>query len=479
MTQASQQPRTDIGAILDSMKLAQGKDHVTPAALRIDRLNRALDILVDHQQELKAAMSADFGHRSRDLSAIADIAASVTAFRHARKHLKSWMQPKRRALEFPLGITGAAGHVQYQPKGVIGIMSPWNFPINMAFAPLAGVLAAGNRAMLKPSEFTPETSALLARYISEKFDADEIYVVNGGAKVGAAFCALPFDHLVFTGSTSVGRMVMRAASENLVPVTLELGGKSPAIIGETADLERAATRILHGKIFNAGQICIAPDYVLLPKSRHQSFVNHARTAVKTMFPSGIKDNDNYTSLLGQRHYDRLQGYIQDAKEKGAEIIVLNPKNEDFSQQAHHKIPPTLIIGATDDMTVMQEEIFGPLLPIRSTADTNEAIEYVNNHARPLALYFFGNSRQEEAQVLNRTIAGGVTVNDTIMHISQENLPFGGVGASGIGRYHGHDGFLEFSHHKAVFRQMRFDLLKFLRPPYGRFLRGYIGKQIKK
>ncbi|UWQ92679.1 coniferyl aldehyde dehydrogenase [Rhodobacteraceae bacterium M382] len=466
-------------ALLHAQRAAQNHEGTPSARLRMDRLSRAIDLLVTHKSDYQQALSADFGHRSPDFTAFADVATSINALRHARKHVKSWMRPSRRALEFPLGLTGASGRIEYQPKGVVGIMAPWNFPLNLMFVPLAGALAAGNRVLMKPSEFTPETSALTARLIAQSFAPQEVSVITGDAATGAAFSALALDHLVFTGSTAVGRHVMRAAAENLVPVTLELGGKSPVIIGASADLQMAATRIMHGKIFNAGQICIAPDYVLLSKDQQAKFAAAAEKAVDQMFPSGLRDNPDYTSILNQAHYDRMQDYLRDARDKGANIVELNPKSEDFAQQPHHKLPPTLILGATDDMAVMQQEIFGPLLPVRDCPDTAAAIQYVNAHPRPLALYFFGRSRREEHDVLSQTVSGGVTVNDTIMHISQDNLPFGGVGPSGMGHYHGKDGFREFSHQKAVFRQMQPDLLRFLRPPYGRAFRAYLKTLVKR
>ncbi|MCL6282468.1 coniferyl aldehyde dehydrogenase [Ruegeria sp. 2012CJ41-6] len=468
----------ELATVLEKQKAAQRKEGLPSLEVRADRISRAIDVLLSNQTAFQDALISDFGHRSRDLTDFADVAASVKELRHSRKHMKSWSRPSRRSLEFPLGLIGASGKVQFQPKGVVGIMSPWNFPINLTFAPLAGVLAAGNRAMIKPSEFTPATSELMAKTIAEQFDEDEIYVITGEADVAAAFSSLPFDHLVFTGSTAVGRHVMRAAAANLVPLTLELGGKSPVIVGDSADITKAATGIMHGKTFNAGQVCISPDYVLLKEEQKGSFVEAAQAAVTKMFPEGLKDNDDYTSVLGQRHFDRMRNHVEDARTKGAEIIELNPKNEDFSQQQHHKLPPTLVMGVNDDMTIMQEEIFGPLLPVRYTSGTEDAVGYVNANPRPLALYFFGSSSQEESYVMDNTISGGVTLGDTIMHIAQENLPFGGVGPSGMGHYHGKDGFLEFSHHKAIYKQTSFDMLKFLRPPYGGMFRKFVKHNLK-
>ena len=311
------------------------------------------------------------------------------------------------------------------------------------------MLAAGNRAMIKPSEYTPATSELMARMFAERFEEEEIAVFPGGPEVGQAFSELAFDHLIFTGATSVARHVMKAAAQNLVPITLELGGKSPVILGRSADYATAAARVMAGKTLNAGQICLAPDYVLAPEEKLRQFVSAAVSSVETMFPT-IKDNPDYTAVIADRHYERIKSYIEDARAKGAEVVEINPANEDFSQQPQHppRIPPTLIINPTDDMKVMQEEIFGPVLPVMTYASVGEAIAYVNAHERPLGLYYFGDDAAEEAQVLSSTTSGGVTVNDVIFHVAQEELPFGGVGPSGMGSYHGVDGFREFSHRKS-------------------------------
>jgi coniferyl-aldehyde dehydrogenase len=390
------------------------------------------------------------------------------------------MRPeKRKTTPALLGFLGAKAEVQFQPKGVVGIISPWNFPVNLTFAPLAGVLAAGNRAMIKPSEFTPATSDLMAKMFAELFDEEEIAVFPGGPEVGQAFSELAFDHLIFTGATSIARHVMKAAAQNLVPITLELGGKSPVILGRSADYATAAARVMAGKTLNAGQICLAPDYVLAPEDKLRQFVSAAVESVETMFPT-IKDNPDYTAVIADRHYERIKGYIDDARAKGAEVLEINPGNEDFSQQQHRKIPPTLIINPTDDMKVMQEEIFGPVLPVMTYSTVTEAIAYVNAHERPLGLYYFGADAAEEAHVLAQTTSGGVTVNDVIFHVAQEELPFGGVGPSGMGSYHGVDGFREFSHRKSIYRQLKKDLgpMKMLRPPYGEGVMKFIAGSMK-
>ena len=437
-----------IRAILDRQKAAHIKDGPASADLRIDRINRAIGLLVDYQKDICEAMAADFGHRSHDQSMLTDVAGSIGPLKHARKHLKSWMKPEKRPLEMPFGLLGAKARVEYQPLGTIGVISPWNFPVNLTFTPLAGIFAAGNRTMIKPSEYTPATSELMARMFASAFDEDEVAVITGGPAVGEAFSRQPFDHLLFTGSTSIAYHVMRAAAENLVPVTLELGGKSPVIVSETADIQDAAAKVMAGKTLNAGQICLAPDYVMVPEAKVDSFVTEAQNAVRKMYPT-LKDNPDYTSIVNERHFDRLNGYLDDAKAKGATVVEINPAQEDFSQQPAHKLAPHLVLNPTDDMTVMQDEIFGPVLPVKSYKSTNEVLDYVNAHARPLGLYWFGTDSAEERRVLDNTTSGGVTINDVVMHVSMEDLPFGGVGPSGMGAYHGRDGFKQFSHMKAT------------------------------
>lgn len=466
-------------AALNKQKQAHLRDGIASAELRTDRLDRAIGLLVDFQDEIEEALTKDFGHRSKDASRFTDVSSSIAALKHARKHVSKWMKAEKRKTDFPLNLLGSRSEVQFQPKGVVGVISPWNFPVNLTFTPLAGIFAAGNRAMIKPSEFTEHTSALMDRMFKQAFSDEEVVVCAGGPDVGAAFSGLAFDHLVFTGATSVAKHVMRAAAENLVPLTLELGGKSPVILGRSADMEKAAKRIMNGKTLNAGQICLAPDYAFVPKEKSAEFVEHAQSAVATMFPTGLKDNEDYTSIVNQRHYDRLQGYIEDARAKGAEVIELNPMDENFTQQPHHKMPPMLVMNPTDDMTVMQDEIFGPILPIKEYTETRDAVAYINQNDRPLGLYYFGEDGSERDQVLNNTTSGGVTVNDVIFHVAQEDLPFGGVGPSGMGSYHGHDGFLEFSHRKSVYTQTGSEMIAFLRPPYGEKFRKQIQGMIKR
>ncbi|NNE39950.1 MAG: coniferyl aldehyde dehydrogenase [Marinicaulis sp.] len=465
-------------SLLSKQKAAQLKEGAPTAAARIDRLDRAINLLVENSDALNDAVSTDFGHRSKDVTAFADTATSIAQLKFAKKHLRQWMKAERRSVEFPFGLLGASARVEFQPKGVVGVIAPWNFPVGMVFGPLAGVIAAGNRAMIKPSEFTENTSGLMKKIVADAFDETEVAVVTGGPEIGAAFTKLPFDHIVFTGSGSIARHIMRAASENLVPLTLELGGKSPAILGRSANFEKAATRVMHGKVLNAGQICLAPDYVLAPNEKIDEFVGHAKSAVETMMPSGFKENDDYTSIINQRHYERLQGYLDDAREKGGELVEINPKNEDFSQQPQRMMPPTLVLNPTDDMAVMQDEIFGPILPVKSYEKIDNAIDYVNAHDHPLGLYYFGADENEQSQVLSSTLSGGATINDVIFHVAQEDLPFGGVGPSGMGCYHGRDGFQEFSHKKSIYKQTNSELIKMIRPPYGDMFRKQIKGRIK-
>ncbi|NNC71830.1 MAG: coniferyl aldehyde dehydrogenase, partial [Sphingomonadaceae bacterium] len=377
------------------------------------------------------------------------------------------------------GLMGARGRIEYQPKGVVGIIAPWNFPVNLTFSPLVDIFAAGNRAMIKMSEYTPETSALVERLVSEYFSAEEAIAFNGGPEVGQAFSALPFDHLIFTGATSIAKHILHAAADNLVPVTLELGGKSPTIIGESADIAKATGRVTTGKMMNAGQICLAPDYMMVPEAKEGEIIDGLSAAVAEQYPT-LDANDDYTSIVNDRHYERLQGYLTDAKDKGAELVEINPGNEDFSASNKRKMPLTIVRNPTEDMKVMQEEIFGPVLPIKTYKNVNEAIDYVNRHDRPLGLYYFGSDKNEEEQVLSRTISGGVTVNDVIFHVAMEELPFGGVGPSGMGAYHGHDGFKTFSHAKSVLNQTSVDVAKLggFKPPFGKATQKAIAREMK-
>ena len=461
----------DMNRILELQKNLNIKEGVPDINLRKDRLDRVIAMVSKYDKQIVSAVNQDFGNRDQVMSAATEVASVIGPMEHAKKNLKKWMKTeKRKAAIAPLGsalsLLGAKAEVRYQPKGVVGAISPWNFPMNLALAPLAGIISAGNRVMHKPSELTPATSDLLKQMIEEYFDEGEMAVFVGDAEVGAAFSGLAFDHLIFTGGTSIAKHVMKAASENLVPLTLELGGKSPVVVGKNAKIRETAQRVMQGKTMNAGQICLAPDYALVPEEKVEEFVQASVEATSEMYPE-MKDNDDFTSIINQRHYDRIQSYLEDAKEKGADVVEINPSNEDFSQQPHHKIPPTIVLNPSEDMKIMQEEIFGPVLPVKTYKDVTEPVDYINSKDRPLGLYYFGEDAKEKDYVLENTTSGGVTVNDVISHIQMEDLPFGGVGPSGMGSYHGYDGFKEFSHAKAVYKQTKINLMKLagLVPPY--------------
>ena len=457
--------------VLELQKQLNITEGAPSAALRADRLDRCMAMVSAYKKEIVESMQDDFGNRDPVMSATTEVDSVIGPMVHAKKNLKKWMKSEKRKASIAgtgplLSLTGAKAVINYQPKGVVGVISPWNFPVNLALAPLAGIIAAGNRVMLKPSELTPSSSDLLKKMINEYFDESEIAVFTGDPAVGAAFSALAFDHMLFTGGTEIAKHVMRAAADNLVPLTLELGGKSPVVVGQSSKMQDVAQRVMQGKTMNAGQICLAPDYALVPEGRVNEFVDAAVSVTSEMFPE-MKDNDDYTSIINQKHYDRIQGYLTDAKEKGAEVVEINPGNEDFSQQPHHKIPPTIVLNPTEDMQIMQEEIFGPVLPVKTYSNVSESVDYINSKDRPLGLYYFGKDKKEQDFVLNNTTSGGVTVNDVISHIQMEDLPFGGVGPSGMGSYHGHDGFKEFSHAKATYTQSKLNLMKIagLVPPY--------------
>lgn len=431
----------DVRQAHERLRRAWAAEPSPTAAVRRDRLDRLVKLIQRHRDELCDAISRDFGGRARLESLMADVFTTIEEVRHARRHLGRWMRPRRVSPSW-LFLPSRA-RIQYQPLGVVGIISPWNYPVNLALAPLAAALAAGNRVLLKPSELTPATSSLLQVLLGEAFTADEVAVVTGGPEVARAVTELPLDHLLFTGSTAVGRLVAKAAAENLVPVTLELGGKSPAIIHRDFDLARAADRIASAKLFNAGQTCIAPDYVLLPEGLERAFADAFRTAVAARYANFA--GDDYTSVINDRAFDRLKQLLTEAEADGARA---EPVGE--GEASGRRLPPTLVWNTTDEMRLMQEEIFGPLLPVRTYRSLDEALAYVNDRPRPLALYYFDDDAARADDVLARTVSGGACVNDAMMHFAQGELPFGGVGASGMGAYHGFTGFETFSHRKAVF-----------------------------
>ena len=444
---------------------------------RIDRLDRLLTMLKKYDSQICETISEDFGGRAFELSRLADVFLTVEQVKHAITNVSEWMKTEQRPPPLPAGDAGATTEIRSMPKGIVGIIGPWNFPVHLILGPLVCVLAAGNRAMLKPSEITPKTALLIDEMIGEFFDPTEVAVVLGGAKVSEEFSQLPFDHLMFTGSTTVGRHVMRAAAENLTPVTLELGGKSPVVIDKDVDLSIVAARIMAGKLFNTGQVCVSPDYAFVPEELLRPLIAELEKATSTLFPS-IADNPEYTAIVNENHFRRLQHLISDATAAGIETITFNPADEDYEEAANRKLLPRVLLDPPDDSAVMREEIFGPLLPIKSYKQIDEVAKYINAHDRPLALYYFGNNEQHRTQFLNDIVAGGMAVNDVVIHVTCHQLPFGGTGASGMGRYHGIDGFREFSHLKAVYTQTAVEeIAGFMRPPYSDAMRGLLQQQI--
>lgn len=416
-------------------------------------------LLKSQAEAIADAIDADFGGRSRNETRLAELFPSLEAVRHARRHLRRWMRPSRRSVS--IWFAPGRARVQYQPLGVVGVIVPWNYPLYLAVGPLVGALAAGNRVMIKLSEYTPAFGALFARLIAQAFPADLVSVSNGGPEVASAFSRLPFDHLLFTGSTSVGRHVMRAAADNLTPVTLELGGKSPTVVAPGFDIATAARRIAFGKMMNAGQTCVAPDYVLVPQGQETAFLDEMRRVVRGFYGDGR--GPDYTSVVNGRHYARLTGLLDDARERGARLEPLL----DTAELPGHKLTPTLVLGVDDGMKIMQEEIFGPVLPVMAYRELDEAIAYINAHDRPLALYLFDNDTVRREALLRRTHSGGVTINDCMLHVAQDNLPFGGVGPSGMGHYHAEEGFRTFSKARGIFTQSRLNALSIFHPPHGK------------
>ncbi|MCC7100973.1 MAG: coniferyl aldehyde dehydrogenase [Rubrivivax sp.] len=459
-------------AAFDRLRAGYEAERDPTHAVRIDRLQRLEAMLEQMAPAMITAISEDFGHRPEQVTQLADIVPVQLALRHARKHLAQWMKTRR----VPTGLVHRPGHnrLMRQALGVVGIVSPWNYPGMLALAPAIAALAAGNRVMIKPSEIGPRFSELLRAQVAASFAPEEMVVIVGDAEVGRAFVALPFDHLLFTGSTAVGRQVALAAAANLTPVTLELGGKSPAIVSADADLALAVPRLLFGKLLNSGQTCIAPDYVLLPRSRRDAFVKAMRRAHAAQYP-GVAANPDYTSIATERHYRRLLDMLEEARAAGAEVV---PLHAEPPSDATRKLPLHLVFDAPPTLRVMREEIFGPILPVITYERTEQAIAHVNAGERPLALYWFGNDEVERERVLRQTLAGGVTVNDTLMHIGQEELPFGGVGASGMGAYHGEWGFRAFSKETGVYHQSPYSAVKLLYPPFGAAFERLLGAMRK-
>ncbi|MEH6559745.1 MAG: coniferyl aldehyde dehydrogenase [Oceanicoccus sp.] len=445
-------------------------------ATRIDRLKRLKALIIENKTEFAETTKREFGGaRSYEFSLFSEFASKVEAIDYSMKHLKEWMKPEKRKTNKPMNFLGGKSQVRYFPKGVVGIISPWNLPFGLTVSPLTSALAAGNRALLKPSEFVPETAALFAEVVPKYFSEDEVAVVTGGADISQKFGELPFDHLIFTGSTRVGAQVMQSASKNLVPVTLELGGKSPVIIGRSAKLELAATRLTFGKLLNGGQLCLSPDYVLVPKELEEQLIAQVIYETQSMYPN-ITENTDYTGVINERHFARLQNYIDDAVAKGAKLTIVGA-DKTRASEGNRRMPLHILQNVNEDMLVMHEEIFGPILPIMTYADIAEVPNMIEPRRNPLAMYYFGKDKSEQEYLLSHVQSGGVCINDITLHYVQEDLPFGGIGASGMGAYHGPEGFRNMSHARAIYSQTMIDVLPIIgaRPPFGEKFRKNISK----
>ena len=443
---------------------------------RIDRLKRLKALIVENKTEFAETTKREFGGaRSYEFSLFSEFASKVEGIDYAMKHLKEWMKPEKRKTNKPMNFLGGKSQVRHFPKGVVGIISPWNLPFGLTVAPLTGALAAGNRAILKPSEFVPETAALFAEIIPKYFSEDEVAVVTGGADISQRFAELPFDHLLFTGSSNIGAKVMQSASKNLVPVTLELGGKSPVIIGRSAKLDLAGTRLTFGKLLNGGQLCLSPDYVVVPDELEEQLIARVVHEAQSMYPN-ITENEDYAGVINERHFARLHNYIDDAVAKGAKLTIVGA-NKTRASNNNRRMPLHILQNVNEDMLVMHEEIFGPILPVMTYSDVTEVPDMIEPRRNPLAMYYFGKNKREQEYLLSHVQSGGVCINDITLHYVQEDLPFGGVGASGMGAYHGPEGFRSLSHARAIYSQTMIDVLPIVgaRPPFGEKFRKNISK----
>lgn len=462
--------QVELLALLTKQQQAYRSDPYPELSIRVDRLDRLSNMVVRHHDRLCEAVMADFGRRSVITTKASELLPIVDSCHYAKKRLPKWMKQQRRKTKFPLSLTGAKSFVVHQPLGVIGNISAWNFPVELSLGPIVDMMAAGNRIMLKPSELSSYTSSVLADIVQQNFDQEELAVVLGGSDVAKQFAALPFDHLLFTGSTYVGRLVAQAAAANLTPVTLELGGKNPVIVSDAADINLAAEKIMWAKTLNGGQICLSPDTVLIHESKLQDFIDSCQKSIDKMYPK-LSENADFTHIISDHHAQRLADMVEQANNEGSKVIAL-------AQGENQCVAPCLILDPKLDSKVMTEEVFGGPLPIVTYNDIQQALDFINDRPKPLALYYFGDNPSEIRRVTNETSSGGMVVNDCMAHYIQEDLPFGGVGDSGMGGYHGYEGFKNFSHARAVHKQSKLDPLRLVRPPYGKGLRRYIDKQFK-
>lgn len=467
---------SDMHDVLTRQRQSYLSDTYPSAKTRIDRISRVIELLVDNQHQLCEAIEEDYGRRSVESTRMQEIMTPIGTLKYARQNVKHWMKADKRRSNFPFNLLGAKSYVKHVPLGVVGNLSPWNFPVALTLAPLGGIFAAGNRAMLKPSEFTPATSNLLARLIAERFDADELSLVLGGADVAAQFSSLPFDHLLFTGSTPVGAKILQATAPNLVPTTLELGGKSPVVITEGTDIKSVAEKVAFAKTSNSGQICIAPDYVLLPEKHRDEFIQHYCNAIQRFYPEG-NESPYLTNIISARHRERLQSLLDNAEVAGNKVTQVFPTPMTAGDERF--IGPAVVEVDNLDCQIMNEEIFGPLLPVATFKNIDHAINHIQKGSRPLALYLFSQDKAVIERVVDKVICGGMVINDLLMHYLQDDMPFGGVGGSGMGAYHGIEGFKTFSHAKSVFSAPRMDVSRLLRPPYGSFYKRMLDHEISK
>ena len=448
--------------ILEVQKKAFLKEGPPSLEKRTDLLKRCVALIETHQEKIVKALNQDFQNRSVDEIKISEIDQTIRNILFTIKKLNKWMQPQRRFSSLGTDLLGAKSFLQPSPLGTVGIIAPWNFPVGLIFYPLASIFAAGNRAMVKPSEITPATANIIKEGVEKYFDISELAVITGGPSVGEQFSGLKLDHLLFIGSNRVAKKVAAQAAKNLVPTTLELGGKSPTIIGTNANMALAAERILFSKTLNAGQICLSPDYIFVKKDEERNLISELQKAYSKFFPE--PNSHNQTSMVNKQHLSRMNSYLLDATKKGASVQSLG-KNDDLDR---NMISTKVVTEVNESMNVMRHEIFGPILPIMTYENISDVVDYINKNDNPLGLYYFGRSQSEQNFVINNTRSGGVTVNDTMFHILQSRLPFGGVGQSGHGYFHGYEGFLNFSHLKSIYHQTSIDfILAMIRPPRGK------------
>jgi coniferyl-aldehyde dehydrogenase len=459
----------ELSTILADQKLAYRSAPNPSAKERIAQLSGLKIALLSYQDKLVNALNQDYGQRPKQVTLIADIMPCIVNINYTIKRLKKWMKPQRR--HAGLLLAPAKVEVHFQPLGVVGIMVPWNFPVMLSIGPLITAIAAGNRAMIKLSEFTPSTNQVIKEMLSSIFAEDAVICIEGEANVAAEFSSLAFDHLIFTGSTTVGRHVMRAAADNLTPVTLELGGKSPVIIAPDMPIDTAVERLIFGKCLNAGQICVAPDYILCPKNKVEDFISSYQKQFQKMYGKTNGSND-YAHVINSTQHNRLLSWLDDATSKGAKVVSANGQEIDRNSR---ELATQLVTETTEDMLIMQHEIFGPILPIISYENISETIDYINQRPRPLALYIMSFEEDTQQQLLSQTHSGGVCINDTIFHVAADDAPFGGIGDSGMGQYHGKEGFLTFSKAKTVLSRGKLNIGKFIHPPYGSLIQRILFK----